>query len=230
MPIWGSKLIFPVDGAVADTNFGDEFRTIITDADGAESSDSRWSLSRAVIDISGMQFTNEQRRLLRTFHRAVLGAGERFLFRRADDDEYEMQNELLGIGDGVRTQFQCRIYGEIQGKGGEYVVRYLDHDYPPVGLDVQGRTTRPTSYVQIRVAGVLKTLGVHYTVNRETGLITFLAGHVPTSGQEVRATGGFYVLVRFDGDRIPLKPLGSGWYEAPEGTTLIEPKGHELDE
>lgn len=223
MSSFGSKLIFPVDGQVAETTFGDEFRTDIEETDGSEASNSLWSFSRAVIDISGMKFTEAQRRLLRGFHRIVQGAGETFLFRRSDDPEYEMQDELLGTGNGAQTAFQCRVYDEQQGRSASYIVRWLDHDYPPIGLDVYGNTTRPTSRLDVRVSGVLKTLGAHYTVNRETGIITFLAGNIPQAGQQVRVTGGFYVLVRCE-DLLSLTPLGSGWYEAADGTKLIEPK------
>lgn len=222
MPSFGSKFIFPCDGQVAETDLGDEFRTVIVESDGTETRNSKWQYSRMLINISGMQFTTQQRRLIRAFHRAVKGAAKTFLFRRGNDDEYEMQNELLGIGDGARTAFQCRVYDDFQGAPTQYIVRWLDHDYPPIGLNVYGEYSRPTQFISVTLNGVAQTLGTHYTVNRETGMITFLVA--PPVGAEVRCSGGFYILVRCNDDRIPLKPMGSGWYEVPEGVALIEPK------
>lgn len=47
----------------------------------------------------------------------------------------------------------------------------------------------------ISVAGTLKTITTHYTVNTSTGEITFTAGNVPTTGQTIRASFEFRVPV-----------------------------------
>lgn len=225
MPSYGSRLLYPVDGQASETSMGDEFRTRITETDGSETRDSRWSLPRRIINIGGEKFSSQQRRVLRGFHRAIAGAGEPFLFRRGNDDEYELQNELIGVGNGVQSSFQCRIFDNVENRTSSIIVNYLDHDYPPTGLDAYGKFNRPTRYIAVMVNGVIKTLDTHYTVNRETGIITFLAGSIPGAGQQVRVSGGFYVLVRCTQDALLLKPLGAGWYEAEENARFIEPKG-----
>lgn len=52
----------------------------------------------------------------------------------------------------------------------------------------------------VAVGGVAQTEGADFTV--ASGLVTFLPGSVPLSGQEVRAGFQFDVPVRFDTDRI----------------------------
>lgn len=228
MSSWGSKIIFPLALQVNDVATGDEFNTIIESTVSDETRHSIWSASRMIFDIGGLRLNEEQRRTARWFSRVVAGQGESFLFRRYDDPEFEMvgpdgAGEYLGSGDGVRTTFACRVYDSQQGRGAEYLVKYLDHDYPATGKDRAGNFANPTRFVEVFVDGVKKTLGTHYSVSRETGVITFSSP--PASGAIVKARGAFYVLVRCAQDRLPLKPLGAGEYEIASGVQFIEPKG-----
>ena len=92
------------------------------------------------------------------------------------------QNEVLGQGDGVTTDFQL-------------VKRYTS------GLNtVVRKITRPVQtasggYVKSAVDGVAKTLGVDFTVNYSTGVITY--GTAPGVGLDVTAGCQFDVPVRF---------------------------------
>ena len=62
--------------------------------------------------------------------------------------------------------------------------------------------------VRVAVAGVEKTLGTQFTVDAATGVVTFLAGHVPAGGQTVTAGFEFDVPVRFDADRLEISLSG----------------------
>lgn len=228
MPSWGSKIIFPLCLQVSDVATGDEFNTIIEETISDETRFSLWDASRMVFDIGSLRLSEAQRRVARWFSRAVAGQGEAFLFRRFDDPEFEMLGpdglgEYLGTGNGVQTAFQCRIYDSQQNRAASYIVKYVDHDYPANGHDRAGVATNPTRYVEVRVDGALKTLGAHYSVSRETGVITFTTP--PANGAIVKAKGAFYVLVRCNSDRLPLKPMGAGEYEIASGVQFIEPKG-----
>ena len=56
--------------------------------------------------------------------------------------------------------------------------------------------------VRIAVAGTEATAGTDFTVDSTTGLVTFLAGHVPAVGAVVSAGFMFDVPVRFDTDYL----------------------------
>lgn len=88
---------------------------------------------------------------------------------------------VLGDGDGGTNEFQLR-------KG--YTIG-LNTKYRTILLPVEDT-------VLIAVDGILKVEDTDYTVNYETGIITFLPGHIPSTGAEVTAGFMFYVKVRFD--------------------------------
>jgi uncharacterized protein (TIGR02217 family) len=56
--------------------------------------------------------------------------------------------------------------------------------------------------VRVAVDGVVATEGTAFTVDTTTGVITFLAGHIPGTGAAVTAGFLFDVPVRFDTDYL----------------------------
>lgn len=88
---------------------------------------------------------------------------------------------LLGEGDGVTAAFQLR-------KG--YTIGLITK-YRTILLPVQDS-------VIIAVDGVIKTVTTHYTINYETGVVTFTGGNIPILYAQVTAGFLFYVKVRFD--------------------------------
>lgn len=62
--------------------------------------------------------------------------------------------------------------------------------------------------VLVAVAGVAKTSGTHFIVDPTTGVVTFLAGHIPATGTAVTAGFEFDVPVRFDTDRLEVSITG----------------------
>lgn len=92
-------------------------------------------------------------------------------------------DQALGTGDGVRTAFALtKTYG---GAHAPYV--------RPIAKPVAGS-------VLVAVNGAERTEGVHFTLDATSGLVSFLAGHVPGAGQGVTAGFLFDVPVRFDTD------------------------------
>jgi uncharacterized protein (TIGR02217 family) len=65
-----------------------------------------------------------------------------------------------------------------------------------------------TGTVLVAVAGAARTLGTDFAVDPSTGLITFLAGHIPAAGQSITAGFEFDVPVRFDTDRLEVNVTG----------------------
>ena len=226
MPSLPSKLIFP-SWCLQNIETEDEFSTTITPSRGGESSNANWSESRWVIDLSNGLCPTFQLRELKAFNRAVMGRRKVFWCRRYDDSEWELtgrdgEGEFLGVGDGVRTQFQARIYDEVQGVPTGLNVYALDHDIPPLGETVNRLPATQTRRVEVFVGGQLKTLGIDYTVQREGGTVTFKAP--VAAGAPVKIRGGFFAVVRMDQESIKTAPAGAGWWRISNNVMLIQPK------
>ena len=94
-------------------------------------------------------------------------------------------DQAIGIGNGAAATFQLRkTYGGI---------------YAPYARPIM--KPAPGS-VRIAVGGIEKQVGTAFAVNTATGVVTFLAGHIPASGATVTAGFVFDVPVRFDTDYL----------------------------
>ena len=92
---------------------------------------------------------------------------------------------MIGTGDGVTAGFALsKTYG------GAYSPYQRPIEKPVAGS------------VRIAVAGVEADEGTAFTVDAATGLVTFLAGHIPPVGAAVTAGFLFDVPVRFDTDYL----------------------------
>jgi uncharacterized protein (TIGR02217 family) len=92
---------------------------------------------------------------------------------------------VIGYGDGAIASFALRkTYGA---------------DYAPYQRPIEKPVT---GSVRIAVGGVEASEGVAFTVNETSGIVTFLAGHVPPPGVVVTAGFMFDVPVRFDTDYL----------------------------
>lgn len=85
---------------------------------------------------------------------------------------------VIGTGDGATTAFQ------------------LYKTYIAGGQTYRRKITRPMSgTVLIGKNGVLQTLTTHYTINHDTGIVTFVSP--PANGHSITAGFHFYVPVDF---------------------------------
>lgn len=102
-------------------------------------------------------------------------------------------DQTLGTGTGARTTFQ--------------LVKRYGSAFAPYDRVI----TKPVpATVLVAVASVARTAGVHYTLDAATGLMTFLAGHIPASGTAVTAGFEFDVPVRFESDKLDINLHGFG--------------------
>jgi len=69
--------------------------------------------------------------------------------------------------------------------------------------------------VRVAVGGVEKAAGAAFVADPASGLVTFLAGHVPEAGAAVTAGFEFDVPVRFDTDRLEVSLAGFGHGAVP---------------
>jgi uncharacterized protein (TIGR02217 family) len=100
-------------------------------------------------------------------------------------------DQVIGAGDGTLAAFELKkVYGSV---------------FAPWTRDI----AKPVAdTIKIAVAGVEQTVGTDFAVDPSTGIVTFLAGHIPADGQNVTAGFEFDVPVRFDTDKLEINLSG----------------------
>lgn len=170
---------------------GPERRTeIVTLVNGFEERNSPWQDSRRRYDAGhGMRSLDDLEALIAFFEAR---RGQLHAFRWKDWSDYKTcrpsqtvsaTDQVLGIGDGVRTVFQLT---KTYASGGESYTRTISK--PVAGT------------VKAAVNGVARVAGTDFSVNADTGAVTFNVP--PGAGQAVTGGCEFDVPVRFDTDRI----------------------------
>lgn len=183
---------FPVEisrGAVG----GPERRTdIVTLASGFEERNQTWADSRRRYDAGyGVKAVDQLHAIIEFFEAR---RGRQRGFRWKDWTDFKScapgatptsNDQAIGTGTGALATFQ--------------LVKVYSTSSNPYTRTI----TKPVSgTVKVRVAGVEKTEGAHYTVNHTTGVVTFTGGNIPANGAAVRAGYEFDTPVRFDTDRL----------------------------
>jgi uncharacterized protein (TIGR02217 family) len=180
-----------------DVNFGTSggptFSTdIVTYANGAESRNINWALSRYIANLKYEIKSRADAKYLYNFFLARMGRGQGFrvkdLFDFSSSSDHVstpvFTDQVIGTGNGVTTQFQLKkLYTDSS-------VTYSRNIYKPM--------TSPA--ISVGKNGVLQTLTTHYTVNYNTGIVTFVSA--PANGLSITAGFKFHVPVRFDIDSI----------------------------
>lgn len=183
---------------------GPERRTeIVSLNNGFEERNSPWSQSRRRYDAGfGMRSLDDISVLIGFFEAR---SGQLFGFRWKDWSDYksckpsveiEATDQEIGVGDDMSTVFQL-------------VKNYRSGDA------VQARDiSKPVEdLVLVAISGDVQVLGVDYTVDYETGEVTFMAP--PPDLAPVTAGFEFDVPVRFDTDRIESSVGGFSAGEVP---------------
>ena len=176
-------------GMVGGPNYSNIIQESIS---GVEQRVQVWAKCRGEWDISysilGDEEMNTTFRTVVAMFRAHFGNLYPFPFK--DWGDYQLTDELIGVGDGSTTFQIIKTYDPSQillGTPGSHT--YVREIYlPRTGLVV-------------KVNGVTQTLGTHYTVG-PTGVITFVTA--PGSGLAVTASGEFDVPVRFNTLKLDL--------------------------
>jgi uncharacterized protein (TIGR02217 family) len=174
---------------------GPERKTeIVTLGSGFEERNARWADSRRVYNAGyGMKSLNDLHEVVAFFEET---RGMLYGFRWKDFVDFKSCppengitafDQSIGVGDGTINTFQIR---KKYGTGSTPWYRKITH--PVVGT------------VRASVNGALKTEGTHYAVSHNTGVLTFLVGHIPTNGQIITVGFEFDVPARFDTDRLEI--------------------------
>ncbi|MFO1156620.1 MAG: TIGR02217 family protein [Rhodospirillales bacterium] len=187
---------FPDDIAYGASG-GPEYATAVsTTFGGYEARNANWSAPRGRWDVASGIKSREQVAALIAFFRARKGRAYGFRFK--DWTDYQVQNQLLGTGDGVTRAFQL-IKTYASGPGAE--VRVISK--PVVGT------------LKTYLDGVLTSA---WTLNGTTGVVTFTAA--PALAKLVTADFEFDVPARFDTDHMDIS-IETLW----PGAMVVDP-GH----
>jgi uncharacterized protein (TIGR02217 family) len=128
--------------------------------------------------------TNQELQRLLAFFNGHLGGFKAFFYYDRSDNA--VANEQIGTGNGTNKLFQLTRTMTVGG---------FTYTEP-----VRGVSGVPV----VKVAGVTKTLGTHYTID-PMGVVNF--GTAPTAGQAVTWSGNFFFLCRFNSDELDTQQM-----------------------
>ena len=186
------EVLFPLDISLRSAG-GPQRRTdVVALGSGAEERNARWAHSRRRYDAGYGVKTYEALSLAVAFFEERRGRLYGFRWRdrldhssAAPDAAVTSSDQIIGIGDDTTDTFQLvKTYGT-----------YYSPYQRPIAKPVSGS-------VRIAVAGIDAEEGTDFTVDLATGIVTFLAGHIPADGATVTAGFLFDVPVRFDTDYL----------------------------
>ena len=183
---------FPLRIALG-TSGGPVRRTdIVSLSNGRENRNRRWQDARRRYDAgSGVRSIDDLYAVLAFFEAR---AGQLYGFRFRDPVDFKScppgaavkaSDQRIGTGNGSTAAFQL-------------VKRYAD-----AGGETVRAIEKPVAGTVIVSVGGTTVPAADYTVDAESGVVTFKAGKIPASGA-IRAGFEFDVPVRFDTDRIDI--------------------------
>lgn len=173
--------------------------TIVQLGNGGEQRNQDWEENRHSFDVGYGISSLADLRAVRDFHKGRRGRARAFRFK--DWMDFELDAELIALGDTTETDFQ------------------IIKTYSPNSNPYVRRITRPiTSTVEVYLDGVLQTIATNYTL-LAGGIVHFLVA--PGLGVEIRITCEFDIPMRFDIDafRLRLEAFEAGTIS---GIMLIE--------
>ena len=186
------EILFPLDIALRSAG-GPQRRTdVVALGSGAEERNARWAHSRRRYDAGYGVKTYDALSQVIAFFEERRGRLYGFRWRdrldnssAAPDVAVNATDQAIGTGDGTTAVFALsKTYGST----------YSPYQRP-IAKPVAGS-------VRVAVGGSEVAEGTAFTVDPTTGLVTFLSGHVPASGEVVTAGFLFDVPVRFDTDYL----------------------------
>ncbi|MDC7788692.1 DUF2460 domain-containing protein [Rhodoplanes sp. TEM] len=187
------EVLFPLDIALRSAG-GPERRTeIVTLGSGREERNARWAHSRRKYDAGYGVKTFSALSAVVAFFEERRGRLHGFRWRDRLDHSSAATgppaplDQVIGTGDGATTTFALvKTYGGVHAPYRR-----------PIEKPVAGS-------VRVAVDGVTQAEGTAFACDPTSGIVTFLAGHVPASGAAITAGFLFDVPVRFDTDYLEI--------------------------
>jgi uncharacterized protein (TIGR02217 family) len=186
------EILFPLDIALKSAG-GPQRRTdVVVLGSGAEERNARWTNSRRRYDAGYGVKTFDALSAAIAFFEERRGRLYGFRWRDrldnsscAPDGIVAATDQAIGTGDGTTASFTLsKTYGSL----------YSPYQRP-IEKPVAGS-------VHVAVAGTEVAEGTAFTLDTTSGVVTFLAGHIPAPGAAVTAGFLFDVPVRFDTDYL----------------------------
>ena len=189
---------FPTSISLASQG-GPERRTdVVTLGSGFEERNARWADSRRSYNAGyGVRSLDDLHAVIAFFEER---RGRLTGFRWRDHADWKScppsqtpkaSDQRIATGDGTTTRFQ------------------LTKTYGSAFSPWTRRITKPVAgTVLVAVDGLTQILGSAYTLDTTSGLITFLAGHIPATGKPITTGYEFDVPVRFDTDKLDVSIQG----------------------
>ncbi|MBS0528183.1 MAG: DUF2460 domain-containing protein [Proteobacteria bacterium] len=186
------EILFPLDVALKSAG-GPERRTdIVTFGSGREARNARWAQSRRRYDAGyGVKTLDALQAVVAFFEER---RGQLYGFRWRDRLDCRSAttgitisplDQGIGVGDGATASFQLvKTYGSSFAPYSRAIAKPVDGS------------------VRIAVSGSEVAAGTAFTCDAATGVVTFLAGHIPPASAAITAGFMFDVPVRFDTDYL----------------------------
>ncbi len=192
------EIQFPTDIAYGATGGPEFFTDIVTSSSGYEQRNINWNHPRCRYNLAPAIKDKEQLDILLAFFRICQGKALGFRFK--DWSDYQLNNSLVAIADGIASSFQ------------------LVKTYNFANQSIIRKISKP----------VLNTIEVYCSKSREIPEINYATGQLkfiqpPEKGIEIRVDGEFDVPVRFDIDKLATSIESYGVYSHQE-IPLIELK------
>jgi uncharacterized protein (TIGR02217 family) len=186
------EVLFPLDIALKSAGGPERKTEIVTVGSGREERNARWVHSRRRYDAGYGVKTFDALAVVVAFFEERRGCLYGFRWRDRLDHSSAAAgaaitplDQAIGTGDGVTATFPLlKTYGSIYAPYAR-----------PIGKPV-------ADSVRVAVGGTEATAGIAFTCDATTGIVTFLAGHIPAVGAAVSAGFLFDVPVRFDTDYL----------------------------
>lgn len=189
---------FPTDISRGCTGGPSWRTTVVTSASGHEQRLGLWSLPRRTWDVSLQSWDEDRLEAILAFFIARQGKLHGFRFK--DWSDYYAGMTQTSTGLTYNTAANSELFGT--GDGSD-VTFQLTKAYTSGSTTHTRNITRPVSgTIKIYVNNVLKTETTDYTINYDTGMVTF--GTAPTTGHAIRWAGKFDIPARFDTDEMAL--------------------------
>jgi uncharacterized protein (TIGR02217 family) len=175
---------------------GPEYNTdVIILSSGYEKRNSNWSIARGKYEVAHNMKSQTQLAELITFFRARQGKARGFRFR--DWNDYKLETQTIGTGNGVQTVFQIIKTYTNSVTETRNITKIVSQADSNTIATAHGSTAIT---FEVRVNSVLKVETSDYTIDRNTGIITFLSP--VTNTHVITVSCEFDVPVRFDTDRM----------------------------
>jgi len=178
----------PVDierGAVGGPRFN---TTVNEQQSGYEQRNQNWTQPLRMWSFNyGMDNRSKFQELLNFFNTV---RGRAYSFRFKDWSDFELTNEVIGVGDNVNLIFQIIKTYDVSSSNA--LVR-------PIKRPVNDGN------LVVTVNDILQATPADYSVDYVTGIITFAGGSVPAAGLFVKVTCEFDIRVRFTKDSMDVQ-------------------------